>query len=368
MLALHQNPVLNRTHIAGFDSDTLPAYLLASFEDIKVRMHPVSLEELSKIWSTIGKPYRLSVAYEVTLVQLTPTTPADLGGGIVQLTGLDIEQISAPRLVSVSPPSGALAMLVGSQAVAQTIALAGFGFAPKNQSVQVTVGGVAVAISGTPADRNLSVTLPTRPGAGTDLDVVVGLGRLRSQPLTFTATPWLSSSMPIRTALDPGVSQALNVILSGSGIQAAADVKIFGPRGILTAPTSAGPGPHQLIATLPPAGTANATAAASRLINGNYTMRARLADNSLSNPRDLEVIPLLTAAAFDLPSNTLTLNGARLDGADVHLLFDAADYALGPLTTGSKLSYVFKRTPAPGAHQASVIVDGHASHDISLTV
>jgi hypothetical protein len=54
MLALHQNPVLNRTHISGFDSDTLPAYLLNSFEDIKVRLHPVSLEELSKIWSAIS--------------------------------------------------------------------------------------------------------------------------------------------------------------------------------------------------------------------------------------------------------------------------------------------------------------------------
>jgi hypothetical protein len=308
------------------------------------------------------------VAYEVTLVQLTPTTPANLGGGIVQQTGLDIQQISAPRLVSVGPQSGPLAMQVGTQAVAETIALAGFGFAPKDQSVQVTVGGVSVAISGTAADRSLSVTLPTRPGAGPDLDVIVALGRLRSRPLTFTATPWLSSSTPIRTALDPGVSQALNVVLSGRGIQAAADVKIFGPRGILTAATSAGPGAHEVTAKLPPAGTTNATAAASRLINGNYTMRARLADNSLSNPRDLEVIPLLTSAAFDLPSKTLTLNGARLDGSDVHLLFDAADYSLGPQTTGSKLSFVFKRTPASGAHLASVIVDGHGSHDINLTV
>lgn len=368
MLALHQNPVLNHTHIAGFDSDSLPAYLLNSYEDIKIRLHPVTLDELSKIWSTIGKPYRLSVAYEVTLVQVTPTTPADLNGGIVLRTGLEVEQFAAPRLLAVSPRSAALATLVGSQAVAQNLTLSGFGFAPQKMSVAVTVGGVSVATVGVPADRALVVALPTRPSAGPDLDVVIALGRRLSQPLTFTALPWISSSTPIRTALDPGVNQALNVTLDGSGIQSAADARIFGPAGALVAAIAAGPGPHQMTVKLPPASAVNQAAPAGQLVNGQYSIRARLADNSLSNPRDLEVIPFVASTSFNSATNTLTVNGARLDGANVHLLLDAADYALGSQSNGGLVSHKFVRAPTPGAHLVAVNVDGHSSHEIAVTV
>src|SRR5262249_15772826 len=57
MLAFHQFPVLNDVHIPGFDADSvLPADVLNSFEQIKIRLAVTSLEELSKIWSTINQP------------------------------------------------------------------------------------------------------------------------------------------------------------------------------------------------------------------------------------------------------------------------------------------------------------------------
>ena len=71
MLTLHEHPILNDTHIVGFDASTvLSSHLRDSYEQIKVTLSSVSVEDLSKIWATINKPYRLSVAYEVSLVEL----------------------------------------------------------------------------------------------------------------------------------------------------------------------------------------------------------------------------------------------------------------------------------------------------------
>ena len=96
MLTLHEHPVLNDVHLpalpaagglnatAGFDADAvLPNYLLNSFDKIKIMLSPASMEELSKIWATINQPYRLSVAYEISLIEIRPTQPRPIQGGIV---------------------------------------------------------------------------------------------------------------------------------------------------------------------------------------------------------------------------------------------------------------------------------------------
>ena len=108
MLTLQENPILNDVHIPGFDADTvLPPFLLDSYERIKVTLMPTNLEELSKIWATINQPYRLSVAYEVSLVQLTPTPPPLVSGGIVLSTGVNVVTLDAPRLAELAPAVGA---------------------------------------------------------------------------------------------------------------------------------------------------------------------------------------------------------------------------------------------------------------------
>src|ERR1700754_4367241 len=62
MIALHENPILNNVHIPplgsspGFDADTvLPAFLLNSYEQIKITLAPIGIDELSKIWATINQ-------------------------------------------------------------------------------------------------------------------------------------------------------------------------------------------------------------------------------------------------------------------------------------------------------------------------
>jgi hypothetical protein len=52
------------------DQPVLDPSLRDQFEKIKVYLDPISLEDLTKIWTALTKPYRLSAAYSVGLVQI----------------------------------------------------------------------------------------------------------------------------------------------------------------------------------------------------------------------------------------------------------------------------------------------------------
>src|SRR5258708_30603260 len=130
MMTLNENPVLTQTHIPGFDADLVfPQYVLDSFETVKVRLLHTSLEELSKIWATINQPYRLSVAYEVSLVELTPSRPPESGGGIVLRTGLTVVPMMTPTISELDPPSTALARRPGGAGLRHEVTPRRSGFA-----------------------------------------------------------------------------------------------------------------------------------------------------------------------------------------------------------------------------------------------
>lgn len=374
MLVLHEHPILNRIHIPGFDADTaLPDFILNSFEDIRVRLHPVSMDELSKIWSTIGKPYRLSVAYEVTLVQLTPTVPSANGGGIVQTTGLRVVTITAPRLRAVTPNQGPLASRAGGQNNPSSLRLDGFGFAFLDEPPTVTVGDVPVAVTAA-SDRQITVLLPSRLPAGPEEDVRVQVNGRWSQPLPFVVEPWISNLAPIRTALDPTLPADGVLNLTGFGFVNAAEVLGAGnnPAWSVTA-FLPGSTSNKVSINLPSAATKN-SATGSTLRNGFYDILLRLQDNSLSNARSLEVIPRLNGtsgyspnSSYSSSSGVLALRGARFDGTDVRIVVDGQEYAQGANTNGIQLNQTFGRRLSPGAHSVSVAVDGHTSREIVIT-
>src|SRR5258708_17097713 len=142
IMTLNENPVLTQTHIPGFHADLVfPQYVLDSFETVKVRLLHTSLDELSKIWATINQPYRLSVAYEVSLVELSPDVPPPVNGGVVLSTGVNVITRDPPRLVALAPPSGALARVSGGAVLANELGTSGFGLSFPGQSPAVRVGG-----------------------------------------------------------------------------------------------------------------------------------------------------------------------------------------------------------------------------------
>lgn len=65
--AFHDHPTLR-----GGD---LPDRLAASHAEIHVRFDPAATEDLVRIWDGIEEPYRLSVAYEVSVVRVASARP-----------------------------------------------------------------------------------------------------------------------------------------------------------------------------------------------------------------------------------------------------------------------------------------------------
>ncbi len=63
--ALYDKAILSGPDLAGPDG-----VLAGTDEVLKVTMSPLSLEERSRVWHAVQKPYRLSVSYEVRVVNL----------------------------------------------------------------------------------------------------------------------------------------------------------------------------------------------------------------------------------------------------------------------------------------------------------
>src|SRR5580698_1532106 len=152
MSTLYENPILNQVHLPalpasgtlnatpGFDADSaFPADILNSYEQLKAVLLPTSVDELSKIWATINQPYRLSVAYEISLVEIVPTAPPPVNAGIVATIGLNVITIGPPVIEQLMPASGAIAFVNGSGVIqANTVVLSGAGFTLPGRTPTVT--------------------------------------------------------------------------------------------------------------------------------------------------------------------------------------------------------------------------------------
>lgn len=376
MLTLQEHPVLNDAHLPalpaggglnatpGFDADVvLPGYLLNSYEKIKIMLSPAGVEELSKIWATINQPYRLSVAYEISLIEITPTPPPPVQGGIVLRTGLDVMLLQAPQLESVNPAVGALVRVDNIGVLrANSVVIGGSGLSFPGQTTIVTVGGQPVSIQPTspPAVSSVTVTLPTDLEAGPQADVRVTLHGRVSTPLSFTVTPWLSTVTPVRIAL--AANQKMT--LQGIGFTATPRGVRFDGAGAPAALTALDPGSTDTRGTI---------TIPSALPNGIYRVRIVLGDpaQSASNSRTLEVIPridsaILTPGSPPGSSAVLTVNGVRLDGNDIRVLVDGVIFQAPPNGNGAQLVYTFNRIIRPGTHALAVSVDGHMSHTVDL--
>src|SRR3990167_7988742 len=62
MRVFHEHPLVPAEH--------LPDELDGAREQIKLSLHQPDMEEITKVWSTFSEPYRLSVIYEVSVVQI----------------------------------------------------------------------------------------------------------------------------------------------------------------------------------------------------------------------------------------------------------------------------------------------------------
>jgi hypothetical protein len=96
MRALHENAVIHE------GEPVLSALAKPLVEPLRVTMEDLDLEAISKLWTAVAKPLRLSVGYEVSLV-VVDSTEAHTPGPPVRTRRVAVSPSLGPRLVSVTP-------------------------------------------------------------------------------------------------------------------------------------------------------------------------------------------------------------------------------------------------------------------------
>lgn len=101
--------VLNENPVVPDVNGILAAGLVEAREQIKIMLHTVDVEELSGVWTTFDQPMRLSVLYEVSVVQLDqlPASERVMPERVRQIGIPTIEApFSPPRVDRIEPVSG----------------------------------------------------------------------------------------------------------------------------------------------------------------------------------------------------------------------------------------------------------------------
>jgi hypothetical protein len=75
MRILHDFPVITENLLLDSGAPALHTSLRGEYEKVKLTLDPISLEDVSKVWTALDRPYRLSAAYEVSVVQIESTNP-----------------------------------------------------------------------------------------------------------------------------------------------------------------------------------------------------------------------------------------------------------------------------------------------------
>ncbi len=343
MAILHEYSVLNDIHDSDFDADLddqFPGLLRNAYEKVKISLSPISVDEVSKIWTGLSKAYRLSVAYEVSLVQIAPVIDTLLPGPPILQTRVQIDTLGAPAIATVEPSVGPVGTLV---------TLRGSGFKSKGLSTSVSIGDTILTETelARVSDEEIVLRVPEVVQRGPKLPIVVSVGSRRSAPAAYQVYPWISAVRPLRgitgipliisLEVPPGAN--LRVEIDGQTVQAAPIQDNDAIRVIV--PTSLGR-------------------------NGPVPVVVVVGDQA-SNIRFYEVLPVITTVNteyFDNPAKTLvTITGYRLDGKNVTIKYGALLLKKGANTQPTDVTFEIPRTLPPD-QPVSVLVDGRESNPL----
>ena len=144
MRVFHEQPVIPH--------DALEADLTDAKEQLRVAPIPLDPEGISRVWNTFDAPYRLSVAYEVSVVQLDQA-PATQSTMPARVRTIGVPQVRAPyappRITGMEPLSGA----AGTAVTVTGEQLTGW-------RATVTVSGVEAAAALALTGNQFTVTVP----------------------------------------------------------------------------------------------------------------------------------------------------------------------------------------------------------------
>jgi len=149
MRVFYENAIIPEDHLVDGLRDAR--------EHVKIVMNTLDLDELSKVWSTFTQPFRLSVLYEVSTVQL------DMLSSSERVMAKRVRQVGTPRVEAPFKPPVVEAMEPEGGAAGTVVAFRGTGLA--GWKAYVTIMGRMIAdgknIGGDAFQATLPNDLPT---------------------------------------------------------------------------------------------------------------------------------------------------------------------------------------------------------------
>jgi hypothetical protein len=196
MLALHDHPVLSGRELAAVG---VPAEVIEHIEVVRITPLEITMDEISKMWTSFQTNFRLSAAYEVRVVLLesararkTPLPVLRRGEDDRGPEARGDTTLSFPRLDEAVPPGGAVAARLGEE-----ILLTGSNLAAAQVLVRLTHPLLADSVVLTPVDATattIRVEVPATP------DIPAGLWSVAAELTDDDGISRLTNEVPLSVA------------------------------------------------------------------------------------------------------------------------------------------------------------------------
>ena len=201
MRVLRDNAILLPTLMTSTAQPVLDTSLLTALEHLRISLLPLTLDDLSKIWTGAEESMRLSVAYEVTVIQIDSLQPR-----VSPLPVLErnvVVTLHGPQIASIDP---------AAFGIGDALTITGSNFF--SATTKVLIGGATIDLSGLSAPTLLSdqiqTTVPNDASLwpGTQM-VRVQVGFDQSNAVATGAYPKTLTSDPAPIMLVPKVTSVL---------------------------------------------------------------------------------------------------------------------------------------------------------------
>jgi len=148
MRVFHDYPILTDSMEVppGSGTKLLHTSLQNQFEKVKISLETLDTEELTKIWLGLNNPYRLSVGYAVSVVQIESQKPRRIARP-VKTRRLHVMQLRRPQIydLSVTPPGNGLEIPPATARIGDTLAIRGVNF--KALATKVVIGEAGIDVT-----------------------------------------------------------------------------------------------------------------------------------------------------------------------------------------------------------------------------
>ncbi len=289
MSILFDHAVLGPDEIRAATAAALPTSDLdKQVERIRITLQPMSLEEISKLWSGLVTQYRLSVGYEVSVALIESTQPTKMPLPVLT-RGRDDKGVSSqaslippfPALDQVRFPNGQTSARLGD-----TIELTGQNLSGTNVGVvfnhPLWSAPVEIAPLAAATDNKVSALVPNSPAAWPAGFYTVGVRVTRPAETFRRTTNLLSLALAPRITVTPATAAGPAITYTAA---CTPEVRPEQRASLLL-------GDQEILAQPHPVQTASLTFPAQNLSAGEYFVRLRvdgvdslLVDRSVTPPK-----------------------------------------------------------------------------------